>query len=392
MPGTPDVVVLAYLPDKAVVDVLVAKLQSLGLVLWADWLVNGGRNLPKDEIRRQVKKAPLTLLCVSAASVALPWYIAEHEICFTTHQEQKERVLQVRLGDLHPNNQPPPARIDDFQFQKLVADAKGSFDKSIDDLCIKVFGILGRKKPMVVTGLIAAITRAEWQGYAGALPGPVSNLCNTFGFTTHGIDLANRYGEHPKDFHPFTANSIAATVETALRESNAHRQTRAQLPILVQWLDPLRFPNDRELRRQWEREDSLLVVDSVSTSHPRVQALLQSLPQHQQPHRLAMLWIPPHTQHSTLHANAFRSVADAPHVIDCFQRWEDGEDGRDERSSFDAMTEPALLGWLHRLFLRAGETRPSPAILQALQDPAAAANPRPPSNFNAFFGDGGGAR
>jgi hypothetical protein len=375
-----NVVVLGYAPDKRVVDSIVAGLQSLGLEVWTDWTTEQGSSLPQREIRAHVKNAALTLLCFSKEAVDRRWFAKEHDIC-TTLLEGKHRqrsFRQVRIGDVVPTDIPDDLRTEDVDFLKF--DPKDS--ASMARLGAAVFDLLAKPHPLVITGLLAAVSAAEWAEVAPALPPGVGELCTAFGIAAHD-ELAQRYGTNAEDFAPFDGHSITAVVDASLREGNRQRLAHGQPPLVLRWLDPTRFPDDGDLQTAWERGDSLLVVDAASTTHRRTAALLQSVPPHQEPHRCAVLWVPPYTRHTGQCAEFVKdAVKNGGQLAHHFRRWSQGDE-RDDRSSFDVTTPAGLQGWLYRAFLRAGTSRPDAARLQALR------GDRPARDLDQLLGGAG---
>jgi hypothetical protein len=357
------------LPDAVAVQRLTACLRDLGLDIWEySHDMNPGNVIPR-RVNDEIRSARMAIICLSDKAAARDWITTEVAWCYDARRDGTMKdIVPVRVGPLSEKNVP----------HLLGGESRYVFDLTRGDLerlADGVVNMLGREAPVTVPAALFAMTekqslslfkkllvmynRHKRDSAARLGPSPLWDLCLSMGMDRPPAlfdYLKKRYGATPHDLSPFESNkTLVATLNELLREVNTvrlkSRERQRQRPIILRWMtDELVGPDGpaKERARQlWRDNDSLLIIDSVSTFYEDIRRKLLEVPASNDPSRAAVLWVPPYTQHTTeLEATLERTAQiGGAHVGDVFSDWKRLQQ---RPVSFDAGTSVSLRFWLRR--------------------------------------------
>lgn len=337
-------------PDREPVLRLRDRLTDLGLQVWeySDDMQAGSQ--VHDKILDVINQVRMAIICFSDETAERKWIETEASWCYQVFKNQThplKHILPVWVGP-HPQNK-IPAVLRDTQF--AVSDLSSGSEESLRRLVRDIFQRMGREAPRTVPAALFAMTLQQFQGLFQANPPQnLANLCRALGMPIDLLPfLASRFGDTPEDLAPFQPGlRLVDSIQRTLREANRWRIRNKRRPVFLRWVTRgLVGPGAQdEVRDRWRSGESLLVVDSVSTFHPDLQASLMGMPDLTP--RTALLWVPPYTQHVAAQEQTLRSTAGViSRLGDAFRDWE-----REPRRSiaFDTGTSASLRVWLHRTF------------------------------------------
>ena len=378
-------------PDTAAVLRLRDRLEALGITVWEyrEHMPVGAQI--HETVNAAINAARLAVICFSDETADRDWITREVDWCFKAIKDgdrEMMEVLPVWVGP-HPEKKIPKL-LDENHYS--VFDLEGGDDAALAKLALQILEKLGEQAPHLVTAALFAMTKTQcselfdaWQA-AGQTDDPaykgLRSLCATLGMVSPPELfqlLSQRYGDRPEDLAPFQSGQpLIDSIYEILERINVARIGRKQRPILLRWVHKELFGTVAEktwARDLWRSGDSLLIVDSVSTFHPAINANVLKLPTSLDSKRAALLWIPPYTQltasldeplGSTVHVvdplgDAFRSLAEEP----------------SRPITFDTGTPLALRLWLLRML------GGIPDATAPIQGNIAAMNPR--RSLNQFL-------
>lgn len=179
---------------------------------------------------------------------------------------------------------------------------------------------------------------------------------------------------------PFRDESVMQIVHRELNEANCRRVLNNDVPLFPRWVHGELLGDDAEqaarARQVWRENDSLLIVDSISTYKPELVQRLGRIPD-LEPHKSAVVCLPPYTRQTAALEEAFRDAfeqnLDAGRLTEWFTSWRGRAKSPDQLLSFDTATSVSLGSWLERRFVVvAGKYLPQGRAVNAM----------PKSSFN----------
>jgi hypothetical protein len=387
------------MPDKALVDRVIDRLDALGMPVneYSRRLVGGAGIRPY--IVASIKKARMVVAIVSVDALDHSEWVRE-EITLAAARlddadNRLDRLVLVRVGPVPDDRLPVILQADRLRFLAIPA---APAEAQLEDLIMELRRALGLAAPFVVPTALFAMTTAEFDGFraaAGLDPqkmARLTKLCQSAGMARRPDlwdQLRDRYGDTAADFSPYgmgqagTQRRLIDVAQEALRIVNDSR-SRAQLrPIYLKWLFREDF-DDYRIRDQWRLGHSVLVVDSLSALEPGVATALQNLPMPHAAQKAAVIYLPPYTGHNVELEELIRHCLDGQYFLtDTFRAWRD----QAERPglAFDLPTGTSLRRWLGQ-FLLALETALEPDqgnVSRMLQDRVA----RPAPVFSGMPGE-----
>jgi hypothetical protein len=361
--------------DQGPVFRLRDRLRDLGLDVWEYTGDMPAAAQIHDSVIDAINQARTAIICFSDATAEREWIAREADWCYKTiHDGQHALKYMVPVWiAAHPANKTPQIV---SEKSLRVWDLAGVTDARLQEFVEHVVAQLGQEAPCVVPAALFAMTRGQCEAlFVDNPPGvALADVCLAVGMQAPPdlfADLLERYGDRPEDLSPFQSTEPLMTiVDGVVRKVNAVREAAGRRPLFLRWMqDELVGPpgtRRQQARELWRAGDSLLVVDSVSTFHPDIQARLAQLPEPFDPARAAVLWIPPYTRHTVgLETSLARTVEIVPRIDDAFSDWQQ-EPGRSV--IFDATTSVSIRLWLHRAFTAVPDAPPPrPDNLRAMR-------------------------
>jgi TIR domain len=350
-------------PDAAVVLRLRDRLKALGLEIWeyqGDMPAGADIN---ETVLQAINEARLAIICFSDETAEREWITREVDWCFKVVKDRAEKlgdfILPLWVGP-HPESKVPKLLAGNSVFDLWSPGVDAALPRLAEDILAR----LGLEAPQVVPTALFAMTRTEcgelfakW----AAIPedDPVHRglcrLCAVLGMKNPPalFDLLlQRYDTRPEDFAPFQpGRPLIEMVYESLAKVNAARMAAGSRPIFLRWVHDELFgtsEQNKEARDLWLSGDSLLILDSISAFHEKIQSRILRLPSSLDRSRAAVVWIPPYTQ---LTADLEEPLGTTVDIVDSlgddFRRLEEEM----KRSiSFDTSTPLSLRLWLLRTF------------------------------------------
>ena len=335
-----------------------------------------------DAVQGYVEDARLMVMFVSEQTNEAPWLKRETEWAAYRQTEQRRKELfpilkmipvligNVDLGKLNyfleKNDDqkrlkvPAPAanavnaaEAGDVQPAEAVAAGVLS-EAALQNLVLRICDTLNRPKPLVIPTLLLAMSHAQAAAHLST-PGEqdkLRNLCAAAGmdpFPGLTAMLLGRYGADADAFRPFPDRSpLKEIVDAALKPINDERD-ESQPRLWLWWCrDALLGPPGVErdfVMDRIGRGSSLLILDSISASHPVVQQQYSDATGVDTGQRQSLLWVPPFTSHTSAFETLIESLLqNPPRLRQEYLRW--GEKGREPHPFLDLATPRSLRSWI----------------------------------------------
>jgi hypothetical protein len=370
-------------PDAEIVRRLLGRLRNLGLDPPA------GLDLPRlwhyeldmeagDEIFAKIDKSidqsQLALLCLSDEALRRPWIAGEAALLKKAHREERlQHVIPIKVGPVTISDASlKPVRDFVTSQDDFVADVTTGAETELEKVAGEIHAKLGLHAPkklviavIAMTSVQAADLLRDWeQMHARNEETPGARVSAAVGLRPPELFelVRTRYGAKPEDMMPFRGESVMEIVHEELQQANDRRVRTNRYPLFPRWIHGELFSTQREeadrARLDWDDNDSLLVVDSISTYHREIAQQLQLVPR-LDPATSAVVCLPPYTRRTVELEDAFRDAfsknREAIQLLDWFNMWS-GAQRRDrgdvERMvAFDTVTSVSLKGWLERRFV-----------------------------------------
>jgi hypothetical protein len=361
-------------PDKPVADRIIERLNDLGMP------VNeySRRIRAGDEIRHYVvdgiKRARMVLAITSEKTLRHSTWVQE-EITLAAGRlndldNKLERLVLVRIGPVPDDLLPVMLQGDRLKFLDLDQNPR---EDQLESLVSELRRALGQSAPFVIPAAVFAMTGEEFDGIrdpsSGLDPEKIARLtalCERAGMPSSPDlwqQMRSRYGPTAADFAPYgieqegRVHRLIDVAQGALRMVNENRNRSQLAPLYLKWYSREDFMKE-DLRDQWSKGHSLLIVDSLSALNPAIANALQSLPSPDAAEKAAVIYLPPYTCHNVELEELIRHSLEGHFFLtDTFRAWRE----RSERLglAFDLPTGTSLRRWLGQ-FLLALETALEP--------------------------------
>ncbi len=367
-----DVVVLYYQPDETVVEPMIDRLKAEGLPLWDHKHEMAAGTAVGPEIRERIRTATLVLLCASDAAAERDWFGFEAAWAQAFLHERPAALMLLRVGEFDPEGIPDPLSLDGRNSFDLTI---GHFEERCGKLADDLFARLDLRRPVVVTGVVAAMTRDQFdQILDDGAPDSLSQVMRGSGVRSDQLTscMRERYGDSAYDFCPFGApdhgprETVPELVSRLLPEINKQRHEEDTAEVVVRWVND--DASSDEGRQFWEMGDSLIVVDGASLLDESVKSMVEQLPDPDEKNRCALVWIPPFTQHTAEGVSRLESLMGLNRVKDPFRNWLEGRHLSQGRAlGFDFSVPAALTDWMFRTLSQIEGGEADQLVLRRLQ-------------------------
>jgi hypothetical protein len=364
-------------PDATIVRNLVTRLRALGLDapaaldlphLWhyeEDMTV--GNNIFKS-ISEAIDASAVAVLCLSDAALARPWIVSEVTLLKRAIADKRlleQNVITVKVGPVTDESLK-----DVRQFvsspDRFEADVTSGEETKLENLAAQIFNRLGANAPKLLPIAVLAMRREQ----AAALlddwrkrpETPVAEICSAVGLRPPELYelISGRYGDRPEDMMPFRSDTLMTLVHQEMDAANVQRIRRRYVPLFPRWIHGELFGTEVALVtgavNTWRKNNSLLIVDAISTYHPEIEAQLGRAPEPG-----AVLCLPPYTRQTVRLEEAFESAFALSRLSGWFGEWrserpdrrsaDDGSERPNRMLAFDTGTYVAMGDWLERRFL-----------------------------------------
>jgi hypothetical protein len=382
-------------PDGAIVRGMLSRLRDLGLDPPADvdlpriWHYEKemeAGNFIFETVRDAIDQSSVAVLCLSDNALSRPWIVSEATLlkqAIIDRRIERDRVIPIKVGPVSDDKLEP---VHDFitSQDQFVADVSKGEETELAKLAGQIHAKLGINAPKVLAIAMFAMTKTQaadliknWQQLTAAgQQTPVSRICETVGLRPPQLfDLiASRYGDRPEDLMPFRDESVMQLVHRELNEANCRRVLNNDVPLFPRWVHGELLGDDVEqaerARQVWRENDSLLIVDSISTYKPELVARLGRIPD-LLPQKSAVVCLPPYTRQTVALEEAFQDAfahnLDASRLSEWFTSWRGRAKGPEQLLSFDIATSVSLGSWLERRFVVvAGKYLPQGRAINAM--------------------------
>jgi hypothetical protein len=364
--------------DARIVRNVISRLRDLGLDPPAGvdlpriWHYEEGMHAG-DQIFANVDAAidasALAVLCLSDTALARPWIVAEVTLLKKAVRERRLRqdhVIPVKVGSVTD-----ASLADVRQFvsspDQFVADLTRGEETELEKLAAQIHAKLEINAPKVLAIAVLAMTREQsgelledWQKLTAAGKAtPVSKVCEAVGLRPPELFnlIRSRYGERPEDMMPFRGEALMQLVHAELNEANRRRVLSSYVPLFPRWLHGELLGDDVALLQRaqkiWTDNDSLLIIDSISTYHKQFMKQLGRVPDFTD--RGAVVCLPPYTRQTVAledaFGDAFAQNLDAQRLSSWFTLWRQRPQNPERMFAFDTTTSVSLGSWLERRFV-----------------------------------------
>jgi TIR domain len=354
-------------PDEKMVKYLCSRLQDMGVDFFDYNRDMDAGDAISSRVAAEIRKASIAVVCLSDMSTRREWILTEVALL----HEARERgtlkaILPVQVGALTPEQIPALIRSSDSNILDLSQEGEVAAEK----LLRAIRKNLGKKNPVALPIMLFAMTADQFDHISNnpELRAALLEVCQPLGMVDpeEGSDalikfLRQRYGNQPEDFSPFKPERpLIETVRGAIRQLNFRRSPHDGPPVFDRWINGDFFGEDQErrdeVRRLWLRNQSLLIIDSLSVWHPVISAQLKEISY--QLDRMAVVWIPPYTQRiGELEAKIAQGIGAVTQIGDFFREWQERGQTYDLSildlpilwGAFDVSIETSLWHWLYRL-------------------------------------------
>jgi hypothetical protein len=399
-------------PDSAIVKPFIKRLYAFGLnVKEYGEGMEGGEAIPAT-VRKWIKESKIAVIFYSDETATREWITTEVAWCVSALEERTlKKIIGVHVGEQsHPPKMPMMLRAESLNVRQLdedVADHAFSGEESpAFELARTIASYSGIDRVQVLPALVLSMTRQRADDVFSIPDLAVDNtlmtpqgvvvekirfadylrdLCRTLGMGKPPRLLARlkeRYGATAQDLRPFeNGQTVTELVQDRLREVNTKRREAKRPPLFVRWINDDLWSADKkvadEAARLWRTQESLLIIDSLSTWAPEVRKTLDRITDFG---RSSVLWLPPYTQQLGSLDQALDSALGILHRI----RTEfDADDDPNRAITRDAMSSWAMKRWLHRVFQSVADgPRPSGSAIFEMQQATDAPSINPTVMFN----------
>lgn len=353
-----DIFVSWALPDKAVVDRIINRLEDAGLPIneYSRKMPTGAKI--RQWISQSIAQAKVMLALVSAETLRnhRDWINFEFSLAVARLDQPHNKLIfiLVRLDTL-PAGPLPGQLPDDIKFLDFDAQPE---EELIRRLTLDLRAALGQQAPFVIPAAQYAMTSEEFAQLCGLVNEPhkmarLAALCQSVGMPPQPElweELGKRYGQTEEDFAPYgDGRRLRDVAQQVLRDVNKQRlKQRTGRPLYLRWYsrDELTPPNS-PARGRWKKGYSILIVDAVSALHGEIAQALEILPSSRDDSKRAVVCVPPYTRHTgVLEHLIAASLRTHARLSDVFQDWQQTEL---PWLAFDIPTETSLKQWFGQL-------------------------------------------
>lgn len=319
--------------------------------------MRAGDDIP-EQVIEAIQTAHAAIFCLSDAALQAPWMADELAWCkqnLVSTDRRMRAMLPVQVGPLRERVPSQLQRWGDPFVEDLSTGDEGALQRIVQ----KLRSTLGRKAPIPIAAALFAMTSEQCEELLQSPPEVrmLEDLCRNAGMSPASPfirGLANRYGDRPEKFAPFSSDrTLTQEIHDAVERTNSARTVQGLQPISLVWVThEFSRPGGANLdvRRFWRDRPSLLVADSVSVLHPGVKQYLDNVPESHQ--RSVVLWVPPYTRHSICWETHISKALEPPYPKfgDLADDWIRDAVPDKYEVAFDVGTLASLRPWLRRAF------------------------------------------